>query len=151
MTARISLAPTKVRTESMSIGTFPMPAFLVHDIHAEINIEYAKIARPPVHRRGIGPLTSVAGSIRRHRRLDRKAERGESHSPRGHPPADRDRAEGEEMSDKRMGPIRLIPIRLIQPWRCTTPPGWREYAAMMRAGDEFPPVQVIRQSSKLHG
>jgi hypothetical protein len=46
---------------------------------------------------------------------------------------------------------RLIPIRLIEPWRCTTPPGWREYAAMMRAGDEFPPVQVIRQSSKLHG
>ena len=55
------------------------------------------------------------------------------------------------MSDKRMRPIRLIPIRLIEPWRCTTPPGWREYAAMMRAGDEFPPVQVIRQSSKLHG
>ena len=50
-----------------------------------------------------------------------------------------------------MRPIRLIPIRLIEPWRCATPPGWREYAAMMRAGDEFPPVQVIRQSSKLHG
>jgi hypothetical protein len=60
-------------------------------------------------------------------------------------------AQGEEMSDKRMRPIRLIPIRLIEPWRCATPPGWREYAAMMRAGDEFPPVQVIRQSSKLHG
>jgi uncharacterized ParB-like nuclease family protein len=55
------------------------------------------------------------------------------------------------MSDKRMRPIRLIPIRLIEPWRCATPPGWREYAAMMRAGDEFPPVQVIRQSSKLRG
>jgi uncharacterized ParB-like nuclease family protein len=55
------------------------------------------------------------------------------------------------MIDKRMRPIRLIPIRLIEPWRCATPPGWREYAAMMRAGDEFPPVQVIRQSSKLHG
>ena len=50
-----------------------------------------------------------------------------------------------------MRPIRLIPIRLIEPWRCATPPGWREYAAMMRAGNEFPPVQVIRQSSKLHG
>src|SRR6266436_6747168 len=60
-------------------------------------------------------------------------------------------AQDEEMSDKRMRPIRLIPIRLIEPWRCATPPGWREYAAMMRAGDEFPPVQVIRQSSKLHG
>src|SRR5258708_4253113 len=48
-------------------------------------------------------------------------------------------------------PIRLIPIRLIEPWRCTTPPSWREYAAMMRAGNEFPPVQVIRQSSKLYG
>jgi hypothetical protein len=56
-----------------------------------------------------------------------------------------------KMRDKRMRPIRLIPIRLIEPWRCTTPPGWREYAAMMRAGDEFPPVQVIRQSSKLRG
>ena len=81
-----------------SRGSSHRPAFLVHDIHAEINIEYAKIARPPVYRRGIGPLTSVAGSIRRNRRLDGKAKRGESHSPRSDPPAGRARAEGEGRS-----------------------------------------------------
>jgi hypothetical protein len=48
-------------------------------------------------------------------------------------------------------PTRLIPIRLIEPWRCTYLRLWREYAVMLRAGNEFPPVQVIRQSSKLHG
>jgi hypothetical protein len=46
---------------------------------------------------------------------------------------------------------RLIPIRLIEPWRCTALPDWREYAAKLRSGYKFPPVQVIRQSSKLHG
>jgi uncharacterized ParB-like nuclease family protein len=50
-----------------------------------------------------------------------------------------------------VGFSRLIPIRLIEPWRCTALPDWRKYAAMMRAGDDFPPVKVIRQSSKLHG
>ncbi len=45
---------------------------------------------------------------------------------------------------------RLIPIRLIEPWRCTKS-GWQTYMTMMLAGDEIPPVQVIRQSSKLHG
>jgi uncharacterized ParB-like nuclease family protein len=47
--------------------------------------------------------------------------------------------------------IRPIPIRLIQPWRCTATPDWRDYAAAMRAGDVFPPIWVLRQSSKLHG
>jgi hypothetical protein len=46
--------------------------------------------------------------------------------------------------------VKNIPIRLIEPWRCRSA-DWRQYAAMMRAGDKFPPVQVIRQSSKLHG
>jgi hypothetical protein len=46
--------------------------------------------------------------------------------------------------------VKTIPIRLIEPWRCRSA-DWRQYAAMMRAGDKFPPVQVIRQSSKLHG
>jgi hypothetical protein len=44
-----------------------------------------------------------------------------------------------------------ISIRHIAPWRCEYPKRWREYATMMRAGDEFPPVLVERQSSKLHG
>jgi hypothetical protein len=38
----------------------------------------------------------------------------------------------------------------MPPWLGGLPadaPGWREYAAMMRAGDEFPPVQVIRRRS----
>jgi hypothetical protein len=44
-----------------------------------------------------------------------------------------------------------VPIRLIEPWRCSALPDWREYMAMMRAGHKFPPVQLIRQSSKVHG
>jgi uncharacterized ParB-like nuclease family protein len=44
-----------------------------------------------------------------------------------------------------------IPIRLIEPWRCAFPMKWRAYAAMMRGGDEFPPVEVERLSTKLHG
>jgi len=47
-------------------------------------------------------------------------------------------------------PVR-IPIRLIEPWRCAHPAKWRKYAAMMRAGEEFPPVLVIGQSPKLRG
>jgi uncharacterized ParB-like nuclease family protein len=50
-----------------------------------------------------------------------------------------------------MSRARLIPIRLIEPWRCTARPHRREYAAMMRAGQKFPPVQLIKQSSKLYG
>jgi hypothetical protein len=44
-----------------------------------------------------------------------------------------------------------VPIRLIEPWRCTAIPDWRKYAARMLAGDKFPPVLVIRQSSKVRG
>ena len=40
----------------------------------------------------------------------------------------------------RRGKITRIPIRLIEPWRTSSATGWRRYAAMMRAGDVFPPI-----------
>ena len=40
----------------------------------------------------------------------------------------------------RRSKITRIPIRLIEPWRTSSATGWRRYAAMMRAGDVFPPI-----------
>jgi uncharacterized ParB-like nuclease family protein len=59
------------------------------------------------------------------------------------------KARVEEVAGKRV--TVHIPIRLIEPWRCQSPKKWRAYAKMTRADDEFPPIEVIRQSSKLHG
>jgi hypothetical protein len=70
-------------------------AFLVHDIHEQINNTYAKIARPTVNGRGVGPSARAAGSICGHRCMDVEAERAGSYSPRSHPPPGRAGAESE--------------------------------------------------------
>jgi len=87
---------------------------------------------------GVNQLEDGQNPDRSEIKADRAGRRN-AKQPSEETPPGRAGAEGEEMSDKRMRPIRLIPIRLIEPWRCAKPPGWREYAAMMRAGNEFPP------------
>jgi hypothetical protein len=43
-----------------------------------------------------------------------------------------------------MSTLRVVPIGLIEPGRCTRLPNWRDYAAAMRAGANFPPVVIFR-------
>jgi hypothetical protein len=43
-----------------------------------------------------------------------------------------------------------IPLCSIAPWRCATK-NWRQYVEQMRRGVEIAPVEVIRQSTKIHG
>lgn len=45
-------------------------------------------------------------------------------------------------------PIRAIPIRLIKPWRCISRTKRRKYAEAMRAGDQFPPIVLVRNWSR---
>ncbi len=50
---------------------------------------------------------------------------------------------------KRDGAPRVrVSIHQIAPWRCEDPSKWRGYVARMRAGDNFPPVSVIRQRGR---
>lgn len=84
----------RVRVERKLQSSF-QPAFLVHDIHEQINNAYAKIKGQTLNRRRVGSFARAAGSVGRHRWVDQKPKRARTNPARGHPPADRSGAEGE--------------------------------------------------------
>src|SRR5450631_262624 len=64
----------------------PRLAFLVHEIHDQINITYQKIARAAGDRRGVGSPSGLARAIGGDRCLDWQAKGARLIAPGSHPP-----------------------------------------------------------------